>query len=132
MTRPTLSQIIGGAIGAAPHGYRQDAPGTNQPGTSRKAPDGPLITQPQKIAIRSLVLKLGLAHYQLTDILYQQFGTYSLERLSKAQAHDLHMALQQALQEKKDQEKQNGIPHSGTPSGDGSRSRNGRTAVAIS
>jgi len=113
--RASLGQAISGAITAKESGSSGSAflnsrftgvrtDGSDPPINGQLITD-PLITQSQKIAIRSLAQKIGLAHYQLTDVLYQQFGRYSLERLSKAQAHDLHVALQQALTEKKEMER---------------------------
>lgn len=65
-----------------------------------------MITKPQKLAILSLARRVGLEGYKLTDVLRSQFGTWSLDRLTKAQAHDLHVALQRSLQEKQEKEVQ--------------------------
>ena len=137
--RPSLGQAISGAIGSSTTASGCQAFGSRTyPNGVGEVPSGPRITQPQKIAIQSLARQIGLAPYELTSVLQQQFGTWSLERLSKDQAHDLHVALQQGLKDKKEKdrlEKQTGIgqPEAvGTMPSDDNRvpSRNGHTAIA--
>ena len=143
--RPSLGQAISGAIGSSTAATGSQAFGSRAyPNGVGEVPSGPRITQPQKIAIQSLARQIGLAPYELTSVLQQQFGTWSLERLSKAQAHDLHVALQQSLKEKKEKEKQekekqekaasanNTISSHNTISDATSLSRNGHTTVATS
>ena len=137
--KPSLGQAISGAIGSSstPNGS-QSFGSRAYPNGAQEVPSGPRITQPQKIAIQSLARQIGLAPYELTSILQQQFGTWSLERLGKDQAHDLHVALQQGLKDKKEKdrlEKQtgNGQPKATEtmlPDGNRAPSRNGHTAIA--
>ena len=137
--RPSLGQAISGAIGSSTTATGSQAFGSRTyPNGVGEIPSGPRITQPQKIAIQSLARQIGLAPYELTSVLQQQFGTWSLERLSKDQAHDLHVALQQGLKDKKEKdrlEKQNGQPKAAVtapPSDTNVPSRNGHTAVVAS
>ena len=70
----------------------------------------PAITGPQKPAIKSLARRAGLEGPKLTDLLRAQFGTWRLERLTRAEAHDLHVALQRSLQDRSKDAGREGAP----------------------
>lgn len=107
-------------VGGGPVQYRVPPPArppSHTPMNPTPRPSGiettePTITMPLKLAIKSLARQVGLEGYKLTDVLRSQFGTWSLDRLTKTEAHDLHIALQRSLQEH--QELQDGHEQEGT------------------
>ncbi len=108
------------AAGNAGHPVVPDSPGDGPP------PKDALITAPKRLAIQSLVAKLGLTSPDLTDLLRQRFGTWSLHLLTKEQGEALHRALQDRLKEKKD----TALPTAFASSSPSLSSHNGRAATA--
>lgn len=128
-----LGQAAGNAGSAVIPGSPAD--GSLPPGSSPAGgmmPNGPLITAPKRLAIQSLVARLGLTSPDLTDLLRQRFGTWSLHLLTKEQGEALHRALQDRLKEKQERGNQaTAPPTSFAAPGHSAPSHNGRTPTPV-
>lgn len=98
-------QTAGRAVIPGPPPNGSYANGSISPGASLaggETPAGPLLTPPKRLAIQSLVAKLGLTSPDLTSLLRERFGVWSLHLLTKEQGEALHRALQDGLKEKQE------------------------------
>lgn len=94
-------------------------------------PKDALLTAPKRLAIQSLVAKLGLTSPDLSDLLRQNFGTWSLHLLTKEQGEALHRALKDRLKEKQERGTQDtALPPAFAAPGHSTPSHNGRAATA--
>ncbi len=97
-------QMVGRAVIPAPppNGSPSHGSYTNVSPAGGETPTGPLLTPPKRLAIQSLVAKLGLTSPDLTSLLRERFGVWSLHLLTKEQGEALHRALRDWLKEKQD------------------------------